>query len=44
LAAFDHDVIVVGFGIGGSRWAAANILADDGGQPLVAGVEGSATA
>jgi hypothetical protein len=44
LAAFDRDVIVVGFGIGGSRWAADNILADHRSEPLVYGVEGSATA
>jgi choline dehydrogenase-like flavoprotein len=44
LAAFDYDVIVVGSGIGGSRWAVDNILADDQGKPLAFGVEGSATA
>ena len=44
MAAFDHDVIVVGSGLGGSRWAADSILADHRGKPLVSGVEGSATA
>ena len=44
MAAFDHDVSVVGSGIGGSQWAADNILADHQGKPLVSGVDGSATA
>ena len=44
MAAFDHDVIVVGSGIGGSQWAADNTLADRQGKLLVSGVEGSATA